>query len=241
MRSGRKRRLNLGVGHLALALVLVLMLTGSAVAAGHYLITSVDQISPNVLKALAGKRGPTGRTGARGRNGATGLPGESGAPGPAGAAGTPGINGTDGTDGTNGQGPAFQATNAAGFTLSSDTDTSFHTIATLQVPTVGAYTVTATVEVQTSGGSDEGDSECVLFGDSGSDPQTEGQAEASIDSSTANTTMALQTIHTFSVAGTVELRCRQLTQLSGGAMFSWGQANIIATQVTSVTSTAVTS
>jgi len=51
---------------------LVLAASGTAVAAGHYLITSTGQIKPSVLKHLRGNRGAAGPQGA------------PGAPGPAG-------------------------------------------------------------------------------------------------------------------------------------------------------------
>ncbi len=59
---------------------LFLALGGSAIAAGHYLITSTGQIKPSVLKKLKGNRGPAGATGA------PGAPGAAGAQGPQGSA-----------------------------------------------------------------------------------------------------------------------------------------------------------
>lgn len=73
-------------------LALVFAMTGSAVAATHYLITSSKQISPKVLKEL---KAP-GKTGARG---STGGPG---AQGPQGVQGSQGVTGTKGTDGAKG-------------------------------------------------------------------------------------------------------------------------------------------
>jgi hypothetical protein len=66
-------------------LALVFAMSGGAIAATHYLITSKSQISPKVLKALKGK---TGRQGARGPAGAPGAAGSPGATGAAGAAGS---------------------------------------------------------------------------------------------------------------------------------------------------------
>jgi hypothetical protein len=57
-----------------LALVLALG-GGTAWAAQHYLITSTNQIKPNVLKSLRGYRGYRGYTGKNGTNGATGATG----------------------------------------------------------------------------------------------------------------------------------------------------------------------
>jgi hypothetical protein len=71
-------------------LALVLLLTGGALAARHYLITSTRQISPKVLRKLRGSRGPTGPRGATGPQGPAGSQGRVGPPGPAGA----GLDGT---------------------------------------------------------------------------------------------------------------------------------------------------
>ncbi len=83
--------------NVALTLALVFAMTGGAYAASKYLITSTKQISPKVLKALAGKPGPAGTAGQ------AGAQGPQGSQGPAGTNGTPGANGTNGTPGTNGE------------------------------------------------------------------------------------------------------------------------------------------
>jgi Collagen triple helix repeat (20 copies) len=90
--------------NVAATLALVLACSGTAVAAGHYLISSTTQISPTVLKALrgAGRRGATGATGAKGATGAGGPAGEigergeRGERGPRGEAGEPGQPGEPG-------------------------------------------------------------------------------------------------------------------------------------------------
>jgi hypothetical protein len=68
-------------------LALILAMSGTAVAASHYIITSTKQIKPSVLKQLKGRAGSTG---------------PSGPPGPKGANGAPGANGEKGQPGTNG-------------------------------------------------------------------------------------------------------------------------------------------
>jgi hypothetical protein len=88
--------------HPSLALIIasiaiVLALTGSAVAAGHFILTSTKQISPHVLRSLKGKRGPRGYRGSSGKGGATGPVG-TGAPGRAGATGATGSTGATGAD-----------------------------------------------------------------------------------------------------------------------------------------------
>jgi hypothetical protein len=80
---------------LVAVLALVLAMSGGAIAASKYLITSTKQISPKVLKSLKGARGPAGAKGSAGAVGTPGLAGpkgESGAPGGTGASGTNGQN-----------------------------------------------------------------------------------------------------------------------------------------------------
>jgi hypothetical protein len=84
--------------NLAVTLALFFAISGGAMAAGHYLITSTKQISPKVLKALKGVPGPSG---------AAGVAGTAGAQGPAGAKGETGTAGPQGPQGPTGpQGPA---------------------------------------------------------------------------------------------------------------------------------------
>ena len=66
-------------------LALVFAMSGSAIAAKHYLLHSTKQISPALLKQLrgrTGKTGPQGTTGAQGPQGSTGAKGEPGSPAP---------------------------------------------------------------------------------------------------------------------------------------------------------------
>jgi Collagen triple helix repeat (20 copies) len=77
------------------SIALLLALTGSAVAAGHFIITTTKQISPNVLHALGGKRGPRGYRGPAGPSGTPGTQGAQGIQGTQGAPGAPGAPGTD--------------------------------------------------------------------------------------------------------------------------------------------------
>ena len=85
--------------NLAVTLALFFALSGGAMAAGHYLITSTKQISPKVLKALKGAPGPSGAAGAAGAAGAQGPAGPGGAKGETGAVGAQGPTGPTGPQG----------------------------------------------------------------------------------------------------------------------------------------------
>jgi uncharacterized low-complexity protein len=89
-----KLGIRLTYANVAATVALVLAMSGGALAAGHYLITSTTQISPKVLRRLKAKNG---------------LPGNPGKPGPQGVAGAQGSAGTQGKEGTVGatgpQGP----------------------------------------------------------------------------------------------------------------------------------------
>jgi Collagen triple helix repeat (20 copies) len=82
-------------------MALVFAMSGGALAAGRYLITSTKQIKPSVVASLKGVKGPAG---------AQGLAGAAGPQGPAGAAGAKGETGAAGKEGAQGiQGPAGPA------------------------------------------------------------------------------------------------------------------------------------
>jgi hypothetical protein len=96
-------------------LALLFAMSGGAMAANHYLISSTRQISPKVLKKLKGKTGKTGRTGRTGATGAAGPAGPAGAPGQK-AASVPGPRGQEGKEGPPGpQGPSGNDTIAESF------------------------------------------------------------------------------------------------------------------------------
>jgi hypothetical protein len=88
-----KIRKQLTFANVALTVALVFAMTGGAYAASKYLITSTKQISPKVLKVLAGKPGAKGAAGASGPAGPAGAKGETGATGKEGSSGKDGANG----------------------------------------------------------------------------------------------------------------------------------------------------
>jgi hypothetical protein len=83
-------RTRLTYANVVATLALVFAMSGGALAATHYLITSTKQISPKVLKELRGKEGAAGVAGGAG---------VAGAPGKEGGVGKAGANGTDGSNG----------------------------------------------------------------------------------------------------------------------------------------------
>lgn len=76
-------RPRLTYANVAATLALVFSMSGGALAASHYLISSKKQISPKVLKELKGNAGAKGATGATGPQGPAGAAGAAGAQGSA--------------------------------------------------------------------------------------------------------------------------------------------------------------
>ena len=88
-----KSRRYLSYANVTATVALVFAMSGGALAASHYLITTTKQIKPSVLSQLKGKAGHTGPAGANGANGVAGPQGAAGAQGPGGAAGAAGAAG----------------------------------------------------------------------------------------------------------------------------------------------------
>ncbi len=88
-------RRHMSYANVVATFALVFAMSGGALAASKYLITSSKQIKPSVLASLKGKAGA---------NGAQGAAGAQGPAGPAGAKGENGAAGANGTAGTDGAG-----------------------------------------------------------------------------------------------------------------------------------------
>ena len=109
-------RRRMSYANVVATLALVFAMSGGALAASKFLITSTKQIKPSVLAQLKGKAGANGAPGATGSagpqgpagaNGKDGGPGTEGAQGPAGPKGATGANGAPGPAGAKGAaGPA---------------------------------------------------------------------------------------------------------------------------------------
>jgi hypothetical protein len=89
-------RRHLNYANVVATFALVFAMSGGALAATHYLITSKSQIKPSVYNALKGKPGAAGAAGKAGVTGATGPQGPTGATGPQGPGGSNGSNGSNG-------------------------------------------------------------------------------------------------------------------------------------------------
>jgi hypothetical protein len=88
MRIAGPRRFS--YANIAATLALVFSMSGGALAANHYLITSTKQLSPKVLRKLTGRAGANGAQGPQGKEG---IPGKEGKDG---GVGRPGVNGEKG-------------------------------------------------------------------------------------------------------------------------------------------------
>jgi hypothetical protein len=186
-------RIRFTYANVVATLALVLAMSGGALAASHYLITSTRQISPRVLKKLTA-------------------------------------------------GPAFAANNYNGYLTTDPADAAPHSIVTLPIPQAGSYVVTGKVSATVlATGSGQARAECVLVAHT-----TSGGADTDTGYSYLGTygdeqILTLALTHKFSGPGTVNLSCDQNGLFSGGSTMRFDRARIIATPVSTVTDTAVTS
>jgi hypothetical protein len=120
---------------------------------------------------------------------------------------------TLGRQGPAGHVPTLTVTNVSGVDLSSQTDETFHSVATLRIPAKGDYIVTSKVVAHSSGGSGTGDSICDLVAlTTKSKAATTDESEVSLQNTAtvgiAWQTQADQVSHDFSGPGTVNLSCQ---------------------------------
>jgi hypothetical protein len=92
-------RRRLSYANVVATFALVFAMSGGALAASKYLITSSKQIKPSVFASLKGKAGANGAQGPAGAAGPQGPSGPTGAQGPAGTKGEAGPEGKEGKEG----------------------------------------------------------------------------------------------------------------------------------------------
>jgi hypothetical protein len=191
--SGRPKRFS--YANVVATLALVLAMSGGALAASHYLITSTKQISPRVLKKLGA--------------------------------------------------PATAVHNDAGFSTTTPGDQDFHNIATLPISQAGNYVATAKLLAMSLGGgvTNQAVVECGLVAHTSSGVALDDSDQSFSYLATVGDqqSLALEVTHHFSGPGTITLRCEQNGTFSGGTTLRFDRAKVIATQVSSLSNTAVAS
>jgi hypothetical protein len=170
----------LSYANVSATLALVFSMSGGALAANHYLISSAKQINPTVLKKLKGASGKAGAPGAQGAAGAAGAAGKEGAPGK---------EGVPGKTGERGPSDVWQAGGE-----------SSNPPLTLSLP-AGTYLVQAKTVIDGGKGNDV----CSVSGGSSSDSAY----GATSETATGIPQMTLNNLETtvLSTPGTVELTC----------------------------------
>ncbi len=153
-------------------------MTGGAMAAKHYLITSTKQIAPKVINALKGKNGAPGKEGAAGKEGSPGKEGPVGK------------EGKEGKEGPRGPSDVWQA--GDGSSAASTPPLS------ISVP-AGAYVVQAKTVI--AGG--EGTSACFVTGGNAKDNTYGATEKTGITQMTINNAETT----TLTSPGTIKLEC----------------------------------
>lgn len=213
MGPNERRRFRVGLPHVGVVIALTLAMSGGALAAGHYLITSIKQIKPKVVRQLRGARGPKGPPG---------NPGVSGQ-GPATEVYNPGEVSTSTQGDTSFHQVATLPITSVGAYVATAK------VSTLLTGGSGmADTLCKLVAHTSTGGPDDTDSSTASL-----------QNNSTVE--IGWTTMSLELTHTFDAAGTITLLCQQNGTTNGGAFLHWTDAAIIATKVVSATSRSVSS
>jgi hypothetical protein len=228
-------RHRLSYANVAATLALVFSMTGGALAAGHYLITSTKQISPKVLKKLTGapgKTGPVGPAGAGGAAGAVGKEGAQGVPGTPGSAGKAGVAGTEGAEGREGpegpegeRGPSEAFTDHVASLAFSGTAGQTGNVASVSLP-AGSYAILATLAVADTGVARD-EVECALVV---VPANSIFDATTIVISGNDARSLALSEALTTNQTNTVSLGCK-----SSGTEGSYEAVTLTATRVASIT------
>jgi hypothetical protein len=208
-------RRHLTYANVAGSLALFLALGGAAYAATQLPKNSVGTKQLKNGAVTAGKIAKKTRQqlqGARGPQGAQGPQGKTGPKGAAGAKGAQGIKGDTGAAGTNGTGPAFEV-----FTASKSIEATATPVAAENLA-VGAYVISANLEVEASSGLSTTVS-CSLSGG--------GEAAVTLEPA-AKGTLALSVTRTLGGADNATVSCSAVPA-TAVAIY----ANVIATQVKS--------
>jgi hypothetical protein len=182
-------------------LALFIAMGGSALAAGHYLITSTKQINPKVLKQLRGNTGPHGLEGSKGLAGAQGPQGGTG---PAGTNGTNGTDGTNGVDGTNGASAGLADFNNGPIDLKAKAEE--QTVATLPNVPAGSYILIGKVMLENTNSGAGVEMRCFLRAGGDFDESAALLDEDDGPGSYVQT-LPFTVSHTFASPGTVTLGC----------------------------------
>ncbi len=183
-------RRQLTYANVAATLALVLSMSGAAIAAQHYLITSTKQISPKVRRELRGhrgKRGTTGPAGQRGASGQAGLPGV-------------GVRGETGLPGPPGPSNAFDVELAE--PVANVASGSSETLTLAGLP-AGAYVVYGQATVAIQGVTAEGEGVCELVSAGISTAHEVVSGGVAVGPTTVNTVAAT----TLKSPGSIEMKC----------------------------------
>jgi len=216
-------RRRLSYANVTATLALFFAISGGAMAANHYLITSTKQINPKVLKKLTGKIGATGATGA------TGAAGKEGAPGKEGSTGKEGLTGKEGKEGPIGPSNAYGFSEENGPTLKTS---GLQTVATLSSLPAGSYSIVATFDAFNFDSSAVVDLDCQLM--AGTDTgQEHFLVQKNGGENADDETATLQVLHTYTASSNdATVACNAF-----GVEVHFEDIKITAIQVGSITNT----
>jgi hypothetical protein len=221
-------RKRLSYANVTATLALVFAMSGGAMAANHYLITSTKQINPKVLKKLTGKPGTNGTAGATGPTGPAGSPGAAGAKGEAGSPGKngePGKEGKQGEEGQRGPSDTYEVELSASTSETAADATQTLTLSNLPAGAYAIYGKASIAPVETNTSS----SECTLVAGTDSDKSFVPLSKEDTYIVAINTELT----HTFASTGTVTMSCLAFADkwILDSESSSFGGTRIVATRV----------